>query len=106
TLFRSLRRRSGLERVLAAVQVSVVADVSGTRRGYAGLYGRIRVLSRLDALEEILHVRDGAVAEIPFREHRVLIFAGTLAIESEAATIDLQRRIRPAELDSTIIDRR
>jgi hypothetical protein len=46
------------------------ADVAGARCCDSRFHRRIRLLARLDALEEILHVSDRAVAKAVFGEHR------------------------------------
>ena len=48
---------------LAGVEKGVVADLSGAGCGYSCLDGCVGLLAGADALEEIPHVRDGAVVD-------------------------------------------
>ena len=54
--------------------------MAGARSGYAGFDRCVRLLAGLDALEEILHVGDSAVAEAVFGEDRILSSFRALAI--------------------------
>src|SRR5579863_6906912 len=111
TSWRSISSR-GLRRpnIPAAVMIGQVPEVAGTRGCDAGFDRRRGLLPRLDALEEILHMSDRAVAKALFRQHWVLrtfpALPDALAIKPKAATIDLQSRLRSAELEAAIIDRR
>src|SRR5260370_23241562 len=91
--------------VLAAVLVGEVADVAGTRGGDPGFYRRGRLFPGLDALEEILHVRNRAVAEVVCREDRILPLIDPLAMDGEAIAIKLQSGFRPAEFKAATVDR-
>ena len=69
-------RSSAAMTALTTVVVGQVADVSCTRGGDPGFYRRVRLFARLDALEEILHMCDGAVAEAVFGQNRILRRSG------------------------------
>ena len=66
-----------------------IAEMAGAGGGDPGFYWRIRLFARLDALEEILHMRDGAVTEAVLREDRVLLPFHAFAVNGEAAAVDL-----------------
>src|SRR6185312_14418407 len=78
-----------------------MAGASGRNPGFNW---SIWFFAALDALKEIRHVIDGAVAIALCAEDRILVTRNVLAIDSKSAAVDLQRRICSAELKTAIID--
>src|SRR5438270_253221 len=71
----------------------------------SGFYWRVGFFASLDALEEILHVIDGAVPIALCAEDRILVPGHVLTIHSESAAVDLQRCVSAPELQTSVIDR-
>src|SRR3954451_11466658 len=91
---------------LPTVLKCIISDLACSRGRNSRLYWSVRLLSALHAFEEILHVRNGAVTIAVFAQHGILIPLHSLAMHGEAAAIDLQCRVAPAEFKSSIIDGR
>src|ERR1035437_4656220 len=89
---------------LTTVEVSHVPNMACARGRNSSLDGSIWLLARLDAVEEVLHVRDRAVADAVFSEDRVLSIQYSLPIDTEAAPINLHSRLSATELKAAIID--
>ena len=85
-------------------RIGQVGDLAGAGCGDSGFNGRVRLFARSDAFEEILHVRDGAVAEAVFLEDGILVTLDALAIDGESAAIDFQGCLGPAEFEAAVVD--
>jgi hypothetical protein len=90
---------------LPAVVVRQIGDMPSARSSYSRLHRSVRLLARPDAIEKVLHVSDGAVAKTFGAHHWILFPSHAFVIHAESAAIDLQRRVRPAELQPAIINR-
>lgn len=91
---------------MTRVPVSLIGEVAGTSRCDSSFHRRIGFVTTLDAIKEILQVRDGAVTKT-VRLENWIVFAGyALVINAEAASIDFQRSIRASELQPSVVDRR
>src|SRR5712692_2030642 len=75
---------------LAVAVVGEVGYVAGTGCGDSGLDWGVWVFARLDAVEEILHVGDGAVLEAVGAEDRVAFGGGAFAVDGETAAVNFQ----------------
>src|SRR5215813_12986627 len=85
--------------------VCQITDVSGARGRNPGLHRSIWFLATFYAVEEISHVIDSTVAVAVLGENGILVPGHIFTMNSKSATIDLQRRLRAAELQSATIDR-
>src|SRR6266496_5291373 len=75
-------------------------------RRNSGLYRCIRFFSTLDAIEEVFHVINGAVAVAVRRDNRILVPWRAFTIDAESTTSKLQGRVSAAELEAAVVDRR
>src|SRR5579872_7167525 len=86
--------------------VRQVANVTGACSSHPGFYWRIRLLTALDAVKEVCHVIDRAVAKAVFRQYWILFAGNAFAVNGEFSSVDFQRSLGPAELQSSVVDRR
>src|SRR5690348_13923365 len=93
-------------RYLTASMKCQVTDVSGARRRDPGFHGGVWFRATLDAVEEIFQVIDGAIPVAASGDNGILFSGHALPVNAEPAAVDLQRRIRAAEFEPAIIDRR
>src|SRR5712675_2612188 len=89
---------------LAVVVVGEVGYVAGAGCGDSGFDWGVGLFAGLDAVEEILHVGDGAVLEAVGAEDRVAFGGGAFAMDGEAAAIDFQGRFGAAEFEAAVVD--
>ncbi len=89
---------------LAVAVVGEVGDVAGAGGGYSGLYGGVRLLTAFEAVDEVLHVLDGAVAEAGLGEDGVLFAVEALFVDAEARAGQLEGGFSAAELQASVVD--
>ncbi len=89
---------------LAVVVVGEVGYVAGAGRGDSGLYWSGGLFAGLDAVEEILHVGDGAVLEAVGAKDRVALGRGAFAMDGESAAINFQGGFGAAEFEAAVVD--
>src|SRR5712672_722817 len=89
---------------LAVAVVGEVGYVAGAGRGDSGFDWGIGLFAGLDAVEEILHVGDGAVLEAVGAEDGIAFGGGTFAMDGEAGAIDFQGRFGAAEFQAAVVD--
>src|SRR5260221_603714 len=89
---------------LAVAVVGEVGYVAGAGCGDSGLYWSVGIFTGLDAVEEILHVGDGAVLEAVGAEDRVALGRGAFAVDGEAAAINFEGGVGAAEFEAAVVD--
>ena len=80
--------------------------MAGAGRGDAGFDGSVGFLAGADAIEEIGHVIDGAVAEGLGFEDRIVLAGDAFAIEAEAGASDFESGVGAAKFEAAIVDGR
>src|SRR5712672_1132373 len=90
---------------LAVAVVGEVGYVAGAGRGDSGFDWGIGLFAGLDAVEEILHVGDGAVLEAVGAEDGIAFGGGTFAMDGEAGAINFQGGFGAAEFEAAVVDR-
>ena len=91
---------------MAWAAVGQVGNVAGAGCGDSGFDWGVGFLSGSDAIEEILEVVDGAVAEAVCFDYRHVFRLCVFVIDSEAAAVDLQGCFCAAELEAAVVDGR
>src|SRR5215472_2835961 len=86
--------------------IGEIADVTRAGGGYTGFHRSVRLFARLDAVEEILHVGDGAITVASLCKNRILPAGNAFAMDRETTAIDLQSRFSPAKFKAPVIDGR
>src|SRR5712675_1639660 len=89
---------------LAVVVVGEVGYVAGAGCGDSGFDWGVRLFAGLDAVEEILHVGDGAVLKAVGAEDGVTLGWCAFAMDGEAAAINFQGRFGAAEFEAAVVD--
>src|SRR5271169_3049764 len=89
----------------AVAPISQIDHLPSPRRRHSGLDRRVRLLTRFDALEEILHMVDGPVAEAVCLHNRILSARHAFVIHAKPAPVELHGRLSAAELQPTVVDR-
>ena len=85
--------------------VGEIGDVAGAGGGYAGFDRGVGLFAAADAVEEIFHVVDGAVAEaVGFDDGIVFAALHAFAIDAEAAAIDFEGGFGAAEFEAAVVD--
>ena len=90
---------------MTRVPVNLIGEVAGTSRCDSSFHRRIGFSTALDAIKEILHVRDGAVTETVRLENRIVFAGHTFVKNAKAASIDFQRGVRASKLQPSVVDR-
>ena len=105
---RSLWSRLGLKGPgdLGVALVGEIGDVAGAGGGDAGFDGGVGLFAAADAVEEIFHVGDGAVAEAFGFDDGIEIALDAFAPDGEAAASDFQGGFGAAEFEAAVVDGR
>src|SRR5712672_3621368 len=90
---------------LAVAVVGEVGYVAGAGRGDSGFDWGVGLFAGSDAVEEILHVGDGAVLEAVGAEDGIAFGGGTFAMDGEAGAINFQGGFGAAEFEAAVVDR-
>ena len=85
--------------------VGQIGDLACAGCGDSGFDWRVWLFTRLDAVEEILHVGDGAVAEAVCPQDRVVFARHAFAMDAKAEAVKLQGCFGAAEFEAAVIDR-
>ncbi len=85
--------------------VGEVGYVAGAGRGDSGFDWGVGLFAGSDAVEEILHVGDGAVLEAVGAEDGIAFGGGTFAMDGEAGAINFQGGFGAAEFEAAVVDR-
>src|SRR5208282_2588221 len=76
-------------RDLTGAAVGQIGDVAGAGCGDSGFDGRVGLFAGPDAIEEILHVVDRAVAEALCLDHRIVFACHAFVKHAKAAPVEL-----------------
>src|SRR5690242_1579714 len=93
-------------RDLPAAPISQIRDMSRARRADSGFHRRVWLLARSHALKKIPHVVDRPVLITLRLHHRIHSFRNALMEYAKSVPVELQRRIRSAELQPAVVDGR
>ena len=86
--------------------VGQVSDVAGAGGGYAGFDWGVGFFTGADAVEEIFHVVDGAVAEAFGFDYGIEVALYAFAPDGEAAARDFKGGVETAEFEAAVVDGR
>ena len=89
---------------LGVALVGEVGDVAGAGGGDAGFDGGVGFFAGADAVEEIFHVGDGAVAETFGFDDGIEVALDAFAPDGEAAARDFQGGVGAAEFEAAVVD--
>src|SRR6266850_963359 len=90
---------------LTGTAVGQIGDLAGAGCGNSGFDWRVGLFTGLDAIEEILHVVDGAVTEAVCPDDWIVLGRHAFVIDAKAAAVELQGCVRAAELEAAVVDR-
>ena len=80
--------------------------MSGAGSGDSCFDRSVRLFAALHAVEEVLHVCDGAVSVAAFAKCGILFAGQSFAIDGHAASIELEGCVGAAEFEAAVVDRR
>ena len=89
---------------MASVTVGEVGEVSGAGGGYASFDGGVGFFAGLDAVNEVLHVGEGAVAEAVFGEDGVFFARDGFVVEGHGGAVDFEGSFGAAEFEAAVVD--
>ena len=89
---------------MAVVVVGEVGYVAGAGCGDSGFDWGVGLFAGFDAVEEILHVGDGAVLEAVGAEDGIAFGWGAFAMDGEAAAINFEGGFGAAEFEAAVVD--
>src|SRR5258706_13098702 len=83
---------------LTGAAVGQIGDLAGAGCGNSRFDWRVGLFAGLDAIEEILHVVDGAIAEAVCLDDWIVLGRQAFVIDAKAAPVELQVCVAAAKL--------
>src|SRR6266481_6885194 len=90
---------------LTGAAIGQIGDLTGAGCGNSRFDWRVGLFACLDAIEEILHVVDGAIAEAVCLDDWIVLGRHAFVIDAKAAAVELQGCVRSAKLEAAVVDR-